>query len=141
VFELLVYRVPDYLLKFVWNFTDSQSMSERRTDARLLCADMVDVEWTDAQGKRRKARVLLEDISELGLCLQTEDALPESSIVIVDLNGTQTRAMVRYCYWREIGYFAGLTFASGSRWSRSKFFPRHLTDPLIVPPRATAFIV
>ena len=116
-------------------------MSERRLDARLLCADLVDLEWTDAQGKLRKEKALLEDISALGLCLQTENALPEGSQVVVNLNGVPAELIVRYCDWREIGYFAGLTFAPGSQWSMEDFSPRHLTDPLIVPPRESAFIV
>ncbi len=110
-------------------------------DARLLCADLVDIEWADGQGKLCKEKALLEDISALGVCLQTENALTEGSRVIVDFNGIPTELIVRYCDWREIGYFAGLPFAPGSRWSLETFSPRHLTDPLIVPPREGAFIV
>ncbi len=102
-------------------------------DTRLLCADMVEIEWTDAQGDLRIATALLEDISPLGLCLQLETELPIYSVVILNLNGTRTCAMVRYCQWREIGYFAGLTFPPGSRWSSENFRPQHLTNPLDLP--------
>ncbi len=116
-------------------------MSERRNNRRLLCADMVDIQWTDALGGLRNETALLEDISTLGLCLQTENDLPEGYLVLIDLNGIQTRAMVRYCCWREIGYFTGLTFAPGSHWSSAKFRPRHLTDPLILSAHRPKFIV
>lgn len=105
-------------------------MNERRLDHRLLCADMVEVEWTDSKGKLRITTALLEDISPLGFCLQLESKLPIGSAVLVNFNGVQTRAMVRYCCWREIGYFAGLTFAPGSRWSPERFTPKHLTNLL-----------
>lgn len=116
-------------------------MSDRRLDARLLCADMVDVEWIDASGTERREIALLEDISALGLCLQTENALPENSQVTVTLNSVPVELTVRYCEWREIGYFAGLNFAPGSQWLPEDFSPQHLTDPLILPLRKSGFIV
>lgn len=33
-----------------------------------------------------------------------------------------------YCVFREIGYYVGLEFLEGSRWSRRLFRPRHLLD-------------
>lgn len=128
-------------LKFLGNKADLFNMSERRNDRRLLCADMVPIEWTGDLGELRNEVALLEDISPLGLCLQTEGALPEGCLVLINLNGTQTRAMVRYCCWREIGYFTGLTFAPGSSWSSERFRPRHLTDPMILSPLRPKFIV
>jgi len=116
-------------------------MNERRGENRLLCADMVNVEWIDGVGRFRKEVALLEDISPLGICLQTENALPESSVVLVNLRGTQTRAMVRYCKWKDIGYYVGLTFAPGCRWTREKFQPMHLVDPMTLPHRGNGFIV
>ncbi len=116
-------------------------MSEKRNSRRLLCADMLDIEWTDARGETQKEKALLEDISTLGLCLQTENELPEGDVVLINLNGTRIRAMVRYCCWREIGFFTGLTFAPGSHWSSANFQPRHLTDPMILSPRGPKFIV
>ncbi len=89
---------------------------------------MVEVVWTDARGAIRTAIALLEDISQLGVCLQLDVAIPLFAVVLINLNGVQTRAMVRYCRWCELGYFAGLTFAPGAQWSRERFQPKHLTD-------------
>lgn len=116
-------------------------MNERRLDHRLLCADLVDLEWTDKNGDSQRGTALLEDISPLGLCLQMETPLPECSVVLLNLDGITTRAMVRYCKWREIGYFVGVTFAPGDRWSYERFRPRHLTDPLNLAPSLNGFIV
>jgi hypothetical protein len=35
---------------------------------------------------------------------------------------------VRYCIYREIGYFVGVQFTAGSKWTRKQFEPQHLLD-------------
>jgi hypothetical protein len=37
--------------------------------------------------------------------------------------------IVRYCVFREIGYFLGVEFEDGCRWSQRHFRPQHLLDP------------
>jgi hypothetical protein len=39
------------------------------------------------------------------------------------------KGSVRYCVYREIGYFVGVEFESTSRWSKKTFTPQHLLDP------------
>jgi hypothetical protein len=56
-------------------------MQERRSEVRMLCADMVDVSWKDSSGKTRRATALLEDISHSGACLQLETAVPLGAIL------------------------------------------------------------
>lgn len=116
-------------------------MSERRLEARFLCADMAEVEWKDGRAGFRKEMALLEDISPFGACLQTETELPELTVVLLNLAGHKVRAMVQYCRWQDIGFFSGVTFAPGSRWSNAKFRPKHLLNPFILPSRTPAFIV
>jgi hypothetical protein len=116
-------------------------MGERRVENRLLCADMTEVEWMDWQADLHREIALLEDISPLGACLQTEAALPEYAVVVLNLAGIKVRAMVQYCRQQDIGFFSGVTFAPGSRWSNANYRPKHLTDPLILPPREPGFIV
>ena len=36
---------------------------------------------------------------------------------------------VRYCVFREIGYFVGVEFDPGCKWSQRSFKPLHLLDP------------
>ena len=36
---------------------------------------------------------------------------------------------IKYCVFREIGYFLGIEFEAGSRWSQQEFKPQHLLDP------------
>ena len=50
-----------------------------------------------------------------------DDAVPSVSAVFT--------GKVKYCVFREIGYFLGIEFEAGSRWSRNDFRPQHLLDP------------
>lgn len=104
-------------------------MQDRRSEPRLLCADLVEVEWKDTSGRRRRAVANLEDISLSGACLQLDVAIPLETIVTITHPNGQLTGTVRYCIYREIGYFLGIRFEPGSKWSRQQFEPRHLLDP------------
>jgi hypothetical protein len=98
-------------------------MQERRSEVRMLCADMVEVCWNDQAGRTRKATGLLEDISPRGACLQMETdeihwGSPQQAFT----------GRVRYCVYREIGYFVGVEFKPESRWSKKIYRPQHLLD-------------
>jgi len=104
-------------------------MQERRSEIRMLCADMVAVRWKDRAGKGRRTTALLEDICPSGACLQLETPVPPGSEIRWESPGQQFSGFVRYCVYREIGYFVGVEFASESRWSKKAYKPQHLLDP------------
>jgi len=111
-------------------------MKERRAEPRLLCADLVNLCWQDADGKERRLVANLEDISSAGACLQTDVAIPpETPVRIEHPNGALT-GRVRYCIYREIGYFLGIQFEAGCRWSEKDYQPQHLLDPRSLVPEA-----
>jgi hypothetical protein len=95
----------------------------------MLCADMVHVRWRDAAGKSVRAMGLLEDISPSGACLQLEAPVPLAAKISWDSHKHRFRGEVRYCVYREVGYFVGVELEAGSRWSQESFKPRHLLDP------------
>jgi hypothetical protein len=103
-------------------------MDERRKEARMLCADMVDICWKDAKGRPQRATALLEDIAPHGACLQVDKALPLETEITIEHPKAQMRGAVRYCAYRDIGYFLGLQFSADSEWSKHKFTPQHLLD-------------
>lgn len=103
-------------------------MAERRWERRLLCADLVQVEWTDEAGNVQKTPAILEDIAPTGACLQTEVAVPVESLVHVHRGSKTLDGRVRYCGFRDIGYYVGLKFESAQKWSERFFRPKHLTD-------------
>ena len=106
-----------------------QDNSERRFEARMLCADLVDIRWKGKAGTQQRAIANLEDISASGACLQLEVSLPLRANVEIAYPGGKLYGHVRYCVYREIGYFVGVRFDSGTKWSKRVFKPMHMLDP------------
>jgi len=113
-------------------------MMERRTEPRMLCADLVDVRWKDKTGRSRRGIANLEDISLSGACLQMDNQIPANTLVRVMYPRGEFSGMVRYCHFREIGFYIGVQFEPGSRWSQRHYKPLHLLDPRRLVRRALA---
>jgi hypothetical protein len=111
-------------------------MQERRIDNRLLCAEMVQLIYRDERGNQRRRIANLEDISLCGVCLQVESRIPDDTRVIIRYGDGQLVGTVRYCSFRDEGYFIGIQFADGCRWSTKHFMPQHLLDPRELVERA-----
>jgi hypothetical protein len=103
-------------------------MQERRSEVRMLCADMVEVHWTEQTGRKRRAVGLLEDISASGACLQLETGVPLGVEIHWECPKQAFCGHVQYCVYREIGYFVGVEFDSKSKWSKKAYRPQHLLD-------------
>jgi len=103
-------------------------MDERRSEVRMLCADMVDVRWRDRSGSEQQTTAILEDISPSGACLQMEAPIPLGVELHWDQPKQKFQGCVRYCVYREIGYFVGVEFEASFKWSKKAFKPQHLLD-------------
>jgi hypothetical protein len=103
-------------------------MQERRIDSRLLCAELVEVIWADQKGRQQRRIANLEDISACGACFQVEDPMPCGTSISLRYGDGQLSGTVRYCLYQGLGYFLGVEFDEGCRWSRKQFRPRHLLD-------------
>src|SRR4051794_13603393 len=103
-------------------------MQERRIDDRLLCAELVEVTWEESLRQQRRV-ANLEDISPSGLCLHMEKPIAIGTRVGVRYGRGEFVGSVRYCLFREIGYFLGIEFGESSRWSTEYFRPQHLLNP------------
>lgn len=112
-------------------------MRNRRAEPRMLCADIVDVSWRDKAGKLRRAIANLEDISLSGACLQLEQPVPLHTEIKISLPKGELAGRVCYCVFRETGYFLGLEFQPGCKWSMHTYRPQHLLDPRRLVARAT----
>jgi hypothetical protein len=111
-------------------------MRDRRIETRMLCADLVEIQWRDQTGRRRRAMANLEDISLSGACLQVERPIPLGCAVRLAYPSGELVGAVKYCVFREIGYFLGVQFEPGTRWSPRSFRPQHLLDPRRMVTRA-----
>jgi PilZ domain len=104
-------------------------MLNRRIELRLLCADLVDIDWRDQSGRLRRGVANLEDISQSGACLQVEKPVALGAPLRLTYPGGVLLGRVKYCVFREIGYFLGVEFEPGQRWSRQDYRPQHMLDP------------
>ena len=103
-------------------------MQDRRSEIRMMCADVVEACWTDKDGQTQRANALLEDISPSGACLQFETPVPLGVNLRWGSAKQEFVGEVRYCVYREIGYFVGVQFEPSSKWSKETYKPLHLLD-------------
>lgn len=104
-------------------------MLDRRLEPRMLCADLIDVQWKDESGRARRVLANLEDISLSGACLQLDTPIPRETLLRLSHPKGDMQGRVRYCVFRETGYFCGVQFEPGCQWSRRRYRPKHLLDP------------
>jgi hypothetical protein len=103
-------------------------MMDRRIENRLMCSDIVAVQWKDAAGVASQCTAVLEDISVSGACLQLDTPLPLGTFVAIEYREGRLEGSVCYCFFHEVGYWTGVQFAPQAKWSRMKFVPKHLLD-------------
>jgi len=115
-------------------------MRDRRSEPRMMCADMVGVQWKDHSGRDHSFTALLEDISHSGACLQTEMPLPMNTHLELQYRKARLEGTVSYCFFREIGYWVGVQFSPDKKWSQRQFRPKHMLDlkKLLTDPPAPA---
>lgn len=113
-------------------------MSDKRSECRILCADLIEVRWEDVAGRPQCSRATLEDISPSGVCLQFETEVPAGTKLRVISGKTELHGTVRHCQYLDIGYFAGVQLDAGVKWSVSRFKPRYMLDPRTLLPLAPA---
>ena len=113
-------------------------MMDRRFEPRMLCADLVDVKWRDQAGRMRRGVANLEDISLSGACLQVDRPVALGAHFRISYPSGELVGRVKYCVFREIGYFLGVEFEAGSRWSQHSFRPQHMLDPRSLVNRVTS---
>ena len=94
----------------------------------MLCADLVDVHRKDKNGRTRRAIANLEDISLSGAA-QVDAPIPIDTALRICYPKGELQGRVCYCVFREIGYFLGIKFEPGFRWSMREFVRRRLLDP------------
>lgn len=111
-------------------------MDERRNHPRLLCADLVKIRWRSASGDLEEETANLEDISLNGICVQLDTPIASGVQVQIQHEKGDFRGYVRYCAYRDIGYFLGIELDPSTRWSPKAFKPLHLLDPRRLVQRA-----
>ena len=110
-------------------------MNERRAEPRLWCSDLIEVRLEGAEPAELMAN--LEEISPAGACVQFEQAVPAGARICLRLGRWKFRGQVTHCTHNEIGYFVGVRFDAGRKWSRQMYEPKHLLNPARVLARGS----
>jgi len=108
-------------------------VSEKRREARLLCAGLVEVHWVEADGTRSATIANLDDLSPSGVSLLLEGPLPPGTQIEFFHGGHRVSGAVRYCSSTELGWIAGVEFGPDSQWDPAACPPEHLLDPKSIP--------
>jgi len=97
-------------------------------ESRFLCAQIVRVDWMTGEDESRTVEAVLEDISQLGACVQVDENIPLGTTIAIAMGPTRFIGYVSYCAYRDYGYFVGIHFSDESSWSAGIFRPQHLTS-------------
>jgi hypothetical protein len=105
---------------------DKPDVGYRRREERNECAQLINVVYKDHTGRKRKLPAVLEDISPGGACLMLEEPVPPDTPISLLYPSGRYYGRVKYCKPQPSGYYAGIEFDSGYRWSKRQFKPEHL---------------
>lgn len=104
-------------------------MTQARAEPRLLCSDLIKVRLEGAAAGPVDVIANLEEISPSGACVQFEQPVEAGARLCLMLGRYKFRGRVQYATHNQIGYFAGIRFDAGRKWSRKLYAPKHLLDP------------
>jgi len=108
-------------------------MKERRAEPRWLCSDLIEVR---IEGPRpREVTANLEDVAPSGACVQLEEPIAKGTRLRLMLGQHEFRGRAVHSTRNQIGYFVGVQFDAGQKWSRQIYEPQHLLDPARVRAR------
>jgi len=102
--------------------------TERRFDARYMCADLVRVSCDCCPDGPQTLEAILEDICAVGACVQVERELPVGAAITLAIGEARYSGHISYCVFRDYGYFAGIRFSEDTEWSSDQIEPRHLIN-------------
>ncbi len=119
-------------------------MRSTQRGTRMLCSDLVTLEWQADAGQWRRTTANLEEISPSSASLQTEARIPRLAPVRIHLSQPPSAAaqprvgrhcelrgkMVSRTYFKGIGHFVEVRLDPGSKWSEKLYRPKHLLNPL-----------
>lgn len=112
----------------------------RLTATRMLCSDLVTLEWQSDAGNWRRTIANLEEISPSSASLQTDARIPRLARVRIHFTErpvTEAQPpcelrgkMVSRTYFKGIGHFVEVRFDRDCKWSEKVYRPKHLLNPL-----------
>lgn len=96
--------------------------------SRVLCSELVALEWMGLDGCTQTAVANMEEIWRTGATLDVDRSLPEGSLLILRREAIELNARVLYCQQNLSGFSVGVQFVGTSEWSPSLFVPAHAVE-------------
>jgi len=107
---------------------DKPGMKLRRKTSRNSCADVITIRWTDDTGQHRSEEAILDDISPVGACIGLDEGIAPETKVSLHYPKGKYEGKIKYCRYFELGYFLGVAFDEGYRWSKKDFEPSFFVE-------------
>jgi len=102
--------------------------------SRLLCSDLIVVEWQPTNKCEQTASAVINEISARGACLLLDHPIAAETLVRLICGNCRLRGKVSRCEQEEAsGYVLYVDFVSGEQWSAERYRPQHLLDPASLP--------
>lgn len=102
-------------------------MKERRSENRMLCADLVEVCWSDATGQPCTVVANLEEISMRGAQLVLDVPVPPGTKLVLRMACGNIAATASACrHEPDFGFALTVRLPRRGRWESH---PRHHFDP------------
>jgi hypothetical protein len=104
---------------------------ERRQTKRLLCSDLVQLQWQEPHGTQHREIAILEHVSVAAVGLFTGVSIPNGTAVHIAASDVELTGRVKQCVFRENGYIVSLELDEKShrkQGASGDFLPQHLLD-------------
>jgi hypothetical protein len=110
--------------------THSADANPRRARGyrRLLCSDLITVQWRNERGNLREEAAVLEDYSATGAGMYIATRIEPGVAITICTDWESFVGWVRRCVWRDNGYLLGIEFDE-PRPEEALFTPDHMLDP------------
>ena len=106
-------------------------MIDRRFDLRVFVDESVSLTWTDPTGETLQTDAHLADISRSGASVRTQRPVRAATTVMFSYEDREYVGKVTHCKSAPNGYFLGVEFLDGYRWS-----PKHSPEEPVATPRS-----
>jgi hypothetical protein len=108
-------------------------MDTKKAKSNMLCSELLNLHLQYKAGRERELKANLEEIWSSGALLLTDVRVPLSAPTWFAAGGREFRGKVAARkFLRGLGYFVEVQFASNSHWSKQKYRPKHLFNPLVL---------
>ena len=108
-------------------------MDMKTAKGTMLCSEILNLHLQYKAGRGRELKANLEQIWSAGALMLTDARVPLSTPTWFAAGGREFRGTVTARkFVKGLGYFVEVQFASNSLWSKQKYRPKHLLNPLVL---------